>query len=106
MVKGLKSFFKKEKVKLKRESGYCPFCGTFAAPKILEENTVRRDKCQCLTCKNVIYICRTPGCNNYAKGGDVYDQELCPDCTRGLSNNVKSGVMGLAIGTVTKFGRK
>ena len=71
----------------KRHSGICPFCKETIIADTLEENYVRRDKCQYPSCKGVIYVCRSPGCDNYAKGGDLYDDELCPECTRGLTSN-------------------
>lgn len=63
-----------------KPKGKCPFCLKLMVPKVLEENTLRRDKCQCSFCSKIVYICRMPSCNNYAKGGDYYDDELCPDC--------------------------
>jgi hypothetical protein len=54
--------------------------------QVVEENILRRDKCVCPSCAETIYVCRTPGCDNYAKGGDLYDHELCPECTRAVGN--------------------
>lgn len=48
---------------------------------MVEENTLRRDRCSCPSCDETIYLCRTPGCHDYAKGTQVYDHELCPSCT-------------------------
>lgn len=67
---------------------------------LLQENTVRRDVCECPECKKQLLICRTPGCQNYAKGGDIYDDELCPSCTASLTSGigevVKWGAMAAA----------
>lgn len=62
--------------------GECPFCLEIMQPNILEVNVLRRDKCECPLCYEIVYICRMPSCNNYAKGGDYYDDELCLDCQR------------------------
>lgn len=64
--------------------GLCPFCNKEVRPRVVEENYLRRDKCKCPECSNIIYVCRTPGCTNYAKGGDFWDDELCPSCTSTL----------------------
>ncbi len=78
-----------------KHKGLCPFCAETVQPKVLEENIVRRDKCQCPDCKNIVYVCRSPGCQNYAKGGEYYDDELCPQCTSGISEIGKTtAVMG------------
>ncbi len=64
-----------------KQKGICPFCNNNVAAEIIEENTIRRDKCRCPDCNETLYLCRTPGCHNYAKGTQVYDHELCPSCT-------------------------
>lgn len=96
MGKGLRSFFKKEKIKLKKESGCCPFCGAFVAPQILEENRLKRDKCRCLNCNSTIYLCIAPGCNNYTKSGVVWDDWFCPSCTKYLSTSVMASIAAIA----------
>lgn len=68
--------------------GECPFCKESITPQVVEENTFRRDKCVCPSCNGTVYVCRTPGCDNYAKGGDLYDDELCPRCTGGTGTLV------------------
>ena len=62
--------------------GKCPFCGECVRAKVIEENFIRRDYCECSKCNSSIYVCRYPGCDHYAKGGDMYDDELCPYHTR------------------------
>lgn len=83
-----------------KHSGECPYCSQVVTPVLLQENTVRRDVCECPECKKQLLICRTPGCQNYAKGGDIYDDELCPSCTASLTSGigevVKWGAMAAA----------
>jgi ribosomal protein S27AE len=76
--------------------GACPFCKEQIKAVVIEENTVRRDKCSCPSCDETIFVCRTPGCDDYAKGGDVYDEELCPDCTKTVTK-VGAGAVFLAL---------
>jgi hypothetical protein len=64
-----------------KQKGICPFCNKAVAAHVIQGNTVRRDKCKCPECGEFIYLCRTPGCHDYAKGTDTYDHELCPSCT-------------------------
>ena len=78
--------------------GVCPFCSASTRPVVLEENTVRRDICECSECSEKVLVCRTPGCQDYAKGGSVYDDELCPGCTSAAVSNAGSVVIG--VGTV------
>lgn len=69
-----------------KQKGKCPFCSEFIAPNIIEENILRRDHCKCPACGENIYLCRSPGCHNFAKGTSVYDHEFCPECTDAISN--------------------
>lgn len=80
-----------------KHKGLCPFCKNEVIPRIVEENYVRRDKCECPDCLETIYVCRAPGCENYAKGGSLYDDELCPSCTSGVSGGA-GGLGMLALG--------
>ena len=85
-----------------KQAGKCPFCNKSVRAKIVEENTVRRDKCECPECGETVYICRTPSCHDYAKGTAVYDHELCPECTEAAgeaSSSIASGV-GKVVATV------
>jgi ssDNA-binding Zn-finger/Zn-ribbon topoisomerase 1 len=66
---------------VKKQQGKCPFCDQIVAALVVIENTARRDICQCPECREYISLCRTPGCNDYAKGTPIYDHEFCPDCT-------------------------
>ncbi|OOF45298.1 hypothetical protein BKK51_07030 [Rodentibacter trehalosifermentans] len=85
-----------------KSKGVCPFCLEEVQAKIIEENTLRRDKCQCPNCNRTIFICRKPGCNNYAKGGEIYDDELCPGCTSEISGMILPTVVMGIVGVVTK----
>lgn len=86
---------------VKRKSkGSCPFCKEEIRPIILEENTLRRDKCECPTCNEIIYVCRIFGCENFAKGGDIYDDEFCPECAK----NIQKTIGGLGKGMLTIVG--
>lgn len=69
-----------------KQKGACPFCSMVVAPEVVEENTLRRDRCKCPECGEEIYLCRTPSCYDFAKGTSVYDHELCPSCTETASN--------------------
>lgn len=64
-----------------KQKGCCPFCGEAVSPIVVEENSFRRDRCKCPKCEATVFLCRSPGCHNYAKGTDTYDHELCPACT-------------------------
>ncbi|WP_353396809.1 hypothetical protein [Atlantibacter hermannii] len=79
-----------------KHKGICPFCKNEIIPRVTQKNYVRRDKCECPECKKDIYVCRAPGCENYAKGGSLYDDELCPSCTSGVGGGVGSlGMLAL-----------
>lgn len=76
--------------------GKCPWCGNNVRARVIEENYVRRDSCVCPECGERILVCRTPGCTNYAKGGDIWDDELCPDCTN-TGGSWAAGIIGTII---------
>lgn len=80
-----------------KHPGICPHCRETVSPLIIEENYVRRDKCECPKCKGVVYACRALGCDHYAKGGAAYDEELCPACTKGISDTAKPILENAAI---------
>ena len=79
----------------KKPAGYCPFCRELVTPEIVEENTFRRDKCVCdnKECKKTVYVCRTPGCDDFTKGGSIYDDELCPGCTKNVSTTLGGALL-------------
>lgn len=62
-----------------KPKGTCPFCKEQVAAIVVEENYIRRDICRCPECGESILVCRMPGCSDYAKGGELYDDELCPE---------------------------
>ncbi|MBA5202210.1 hypothetical protein [Pectobacterium aroidearum] len=89
----------------KKHPGICPHCREKVTPDIIEENSIRRDKCKCPKCEGVVYVCRTPGCDDYAKGGNTYDEELCPQCTKVVADNtgtILKGVAAIAVPVITK----
>ncbi len=67
---------------MKKPIGVCPFCEERTRANVIDSNTLRRDKCKCEKCNEYIYVCRTPACHNYAKGGAIYDDEFCPSCIK------------------------
>lgn len=71
---------------MKKHKGICPFCSEEVVPDVIQDNIFRRDVCKCPGCDGKLLLCRTPGCNDYAKGGDLYDDELCPACTGAVSS--------------------
>ena len=93
-----------------KHSGECPYCRNTVKPNILEKNSIRRDLCECPDCLEKILVCRTPGCSCYAKGGENYDDELCPSCTEGLTSGagevVKYGLMAAAAVVATAVAAK
>lgn len=60
--------------------GKCPFCKREVHATLIESNLLRRDVYKCPVCLKRILVCMAPGCNNFAKGGDYWDDNLCPDC--------------------------
>lgn len=93
-----------------KHKGICPFCKEEIVPYVIDENTFRRDVCACPECREKILVCRGLGCHNYAKGGESYDDELCPECTKSLADHagdiVKGGlVVALSI-AVTSLSEK
>jgi hypothetical protein len=87
-----------------KQKGKCPFCGNTVQAEIVEENTIRRDKCQCPECKELLFVCRTPGCHDYAKGTETYDHELCPDCTSKVADAASSTGSLIGKAAVTAVG--
>lgn len=67
--------------KILKPAGKCPFCNKQVRAEVVETtSSLRRDKCRCPTCGETVYVCRMPGCNNYARSGMIWDDELCPSC--------------------------
>lgn len=87
-----------------KQKGMCPFCSKIVAPEIAEENKIRRDRCKCPECGEEIYLCRSPGCHDFAKGTSVYDHEFCPSCTETVSNTaaeVGKAALKIAVAVAT-----
>lgn len=85
-----------------KHQGKCAYCGEMVMPRIIEENDLRRDKCKCPLCGNFMYVCRTPGCNNYARSGSMYDDELCSDCTSSVVSQVGTAVSFVVTAVISK----
>lgn len=83
-----------------KDEGKCPFCYEKMTPEVIEENSLRRDKCKCINCQRDIYICRAPGCRDYARGGDVYDDEFCMACSDKLAEFGKDATHKFGTATV------
>lgn len=85
--------------------GTCPFCKELVTPYVVEGNVIRRDKCMCPNCQNTVYVCRAPGCDDYARGGDIYDDEFCPSCTasatEGGATAIKGAVAAALVAVIT-----
>ena len=77
-----------------KQAGKCPFCEKNVRAVVVEENKIRRDKCKCPECDEIVFICRTPSCHDYAKGTSVYDHELCPSCSDAAASAGKSVASG------------
>ncbi len=88
-----------------KHKGVCPFCKEEMIPTIVEKSTFQRDRCQCSNpeCRQIIYVCRFPGCCDYAKGGSSYAHELCPEHTHEASKFTAATVAGLVVGAVVKM---
>lgn len=80
-----------------KASGLCPFCRKMVRAEVSTSNFVRRDVCTCPNCNESILVCRAPGCNDFAKGGSFWDDELCPECTKSATK------MGLGVAAFIAF---
>lgn len=85
----------------RKHPGICSNCRKQITPHILEQNYVIRDVCRCPNCQESILVCRTPGCDNYAKGGDIYDDELCFECIKSASEVLTTTAKAVATGLAT-----
>ncbi len=83
-----------------KQAGKCPFCEKNVRAVLVEANKLRRDKCKCPECEEFVFLCRSPGCHDYAKGTTAYDHEFCPSCTDTLAKvggEVASGASKVAV---------
>ncbi|WP_392559776.1 hypothetical protein [Orbus mooreae] len=93
--------------------GVCPYCQEKVSARVIKKHILRRDKCECPLCLKIIYVCRYPGCHNYASGGCVYDDELCPTCAKDIANSsgfiikntVKVATAAVAVVVATAFAK-
>lgn len=82
---------------MKKPLGICPFCEEKVRAVVTESNDLRRDKCRCEKCQETVYVCRTPACHNYAKGGKIYDDEFCPSCIKNAPGAIVAVVSFIAL---------
>lgn len=88
-----------------KPTGKCSYCKKEMTPIIIEGNFYRRDKCKCSLCKEIVYLCRYPGCHNYVMGGKHYDDEFCFFCTQEISKATGSLIKGcLSKASLTAIG--
>jgi ribosomal protein S27AE len=82
--------------------GHCPKCGKAINPtRFLERNTLRRDVLECPNCQARILKCRFPGCQDYALGGKVWDNDFCPNCTKEVAQAAIMGGLTILLGRFT-----
>jgi len=74
------------------QKGNCPYCLNLVMPTCTEENILQRDVFKCPVCKARIVPCRMPGCQDYAKGGEIWDDEFCPKCFNDLPKTAGAAV--------------
>jgi len=77
--------------------GVCPFCSETVKPVLFEEGKIFRDTYKCDNCNNKIMYCRSPGCQDYTKWGEIIKDDFCPECTRAIS----SGVTSIGVGALS-----
>ena len=78
--------------------GTCSYCKEQVQAEIIESNNLRRDRCECTNCHSTVYVCRSPGCHNFALGGEFYDHELCFACTAATIG--VASTVGVVVATV------
>lgn len=64
--------------------GFCSHCFNETYHVEQQWNLVRRNQYVCESCKKPTYQCRL--CQNFAKGGDVWDDELCAEHDRTITS--------------------
>lgn len=63
--------------------GLCPWCKKETTPELFEKNKyVRRNIYKCSRCHKKILVCYTPGCDDFARWGEFWDDYYCPNCTQ------------------------
>ena len=71
------------------QTGKCPSCRKMVTPRgVHEANDIRRDVFLCPECGAKILKCMGPGCQDYALGGEYYDDNLCPNCFGNIPKTV------------------
>jgi hypothetical protein len=78
-----------------KRPGMCPNCRETVKAQVVESNRFRRDLCECPNCQARILICRGAECNDYALGGDRYDDEYCEACFKKFLDSCKEYIKEL-----------
>lgn len=78
-----------------KRPGMCPNCKETVKAQVIESNRLRRDVCKCPSCQVPILVCRGAECEDYALGGERYDDEYCETCFRKFLNSCKEAIKEL-----------
>lgn len=91
----------KEEVQRLYPQGFCPWCKKEVQPDLADEQNLLwgRNVLSCPECLEKILVCSKPGCDNYARWGEFYDDKLCPKC----KDNLPGGIATLAGLALTAF---
>ncbi|MBQ4076178.1 MAG: hypothetical protein IJD65_00625 [Mailhella sp.] len=72
--------------------GKCSNCGKVISPSnkdVIVENKMARDVIKCPSCGFELVRCMSPGCNNYALCGNVFDNLVCSDCLKNVGDAIE-----------------
>ncbi|MGR6838075.1 hypothetical protein ACU5DF_02790 [Aliivibrio wodanis] len=67
--------------------GECPWCKKQTHAYLAERNVPPRRniyRCGEKSCDKQVLVCYSPGCDDLARWGDIWDDFYCPDCTSQL----------------------
>lgn len=100
----------KSKSKLK-PNGKCPHCHEVVRARVVEENSWSRDVCECPSCSERVLVCSYPGCTDFVVGGDYWDNALCPEHGKELTDRAKElgttvAMLLVTLWTKSKFTKK
>lgn len=77
-------------------SGLCPYCAETVRPQLKEAGNIFRDTYTCPDCSKNILYCVSPGCQDYAKGGEYINDKFCPACTSAITKTTFEFGIGAA----------